>query len=115
MKHIAAYLLLVLGGNTSPTADDIANLLQTIGVETEGEKLDILLGQLEGKSLEEVLEAGKSKLSVVSAPSGGSSAGAKSAGGVEAQEEEAEPEPEESSSSSGDVGFSFFDDESSSY
>jgi large subunit ribosomal protein LP2 len=30
MKHIAAYLLLVAGGNTSPSAADVSALLQTV-------------------------------------------------------------------------------------
>jgi len=29
MKVIAAYLLAVLGGNTSPTADDVKNILES--------------------------------------------------------------------------------------
>ena len=29
MKMIAAYLLAVLGGNTSPTADDVKNILES--------------------------------------------------------------------------------------
>ncbi|KAI7052257.1 hypothetical protein KC327_g19318, partial [Hortaea werneckii] len=35
MKHMAAYLLLGLGGNTSPSANDIKEVLASVGVEAE--------------------------------------------------------------------------------
>ena len=33
MKHVAAYLMLVLGGNASPTADDVTKALESVGIE----------------------------------------------------------------------------------
>jgi len=33
MKHIAAYLMLVLGGNATPSADDVTKALESVGVE----------------------------------------------------------------------------------
>jgi large subunit ribosomal protein LP2 len=54
MKHIAAYLLLQLGGNASPSAGDIKSLLDTVGIEAEQEKLDKLISELEGKDINEV-------------------------------------------------------------
>lgn len=49
MKHLAAYLLLGLGGNTSPTAADIKATLDSVGIEADDERLDKLLEELEGK------------------------------------------------------------------
>uniref|UniRef100_A0A0A9EQA2 Arpp2b n=3 Tax=PACMAD clade TaxID=147370 RepID=A0A0A9EQA2_ARUDO len=46
MKVIAAYLLAVLGGNTSPTADDVKNILESVGAEADEEKLEFLLTEL---------------------------------------------------------------------
>ena len=54
MKHLAAYLLLGLGGNTSPSASDIKEVLGAVGIEADDERLDSLLSELEGKDINEV-------------------------------------------------------------
>ena len=54
MKHLAAYLLLNIGGNTSPSADDIKGVLESVGIEAEDDRLDKLLEELKGKDLQEV-------------------------------------------------------------
>lgn len=40
MRYVAAYLLAVLGGNTSPSAKDIKNILGSVGIEAEDERLN---------------------------------------------------------------------------
>ena len=54
MKHLAAYLLLTLGGNDSPSADDIKNVLSAAGVEADSGRLDKLIAELSGKDVNEV-------------------------------------------------------------
>ena len=54
MKHLAAYLLLGLGGNTSPSADDVKGVLSAVGIEADDERLESLLSELEGKDIGEV-------------------------------------------------------------
>ena len=54
MKHLAAYLLLGLGGNTSPSADDIKGVLDSVGIEADDERLEKLISELKGKDLQEV-------------------------------------------------------------
>jgi len=54
MKHLAAYLLLGLGGNTSPSAKDITEVLESVGIEVESERLEKLLSELEGKDINDV-------------------------------------------------------------
>jgi len=54
MKHLAAYLLLSLGGNTSPSAADIKAVLESVGIEADNERLEKLLSELEGKDINEV-------------------------------------------------------------
>lgn len=54
MKHLAAYLLLQTGGNASPSASDIKELLSTVGIDAEEEKLTKLISELEGKDINEV-------------------------------------------------------------
>ena len=47
MKHLAAYILLVAGGNASPTAEDVTKLLATTGIDVDSEKLALLISELE--------------------------------------------------------------------
>jgi large subunit ribosomal protein LP2 len=54
MKHLAAYLLLGLGGNTSPSANDIKEVLSAVGIEADEERLESLLSELKGKDISEV-------------------------------------------------------------
>lgn len=54
MKHLAAYLLLQLGGNSSPKADDIKEVLSSVGIDADDERLDKLLEELDGKDISEV-------------------------------------------------------------
>jgi large subunit ribosomal protein LP2 len=54
MKFLAAYLLLTLGGKTSPSASDIKELLDSVGIESEDERLNKLISELEGKDVSQV-------------------------------------------------------------
>jgi len=54
MKHLAAYLLLGLGGNTSPSAADVKKVLSSVGIEADDDRLDTLIEELEGKDINEV-------------------------------------------------------------
>ena len=96
MKYLAAYLLLVQGGNASPSASDISSLLESVGVEVEESRLSTLLKDLEGKDINELIAEGNTKLASV--PSGGAA--------EEAKEEAKEEEKEESDD---DMGFGLFD------
>ncbi|KAK6459244.1 60S acidic ribosomal protein P2 [Scheffersomyces xylosifermentans] len=109
MKYLAAYLLLVQGGNASPSVADISALLETVGVEAEESRVSSLLSELEGKSVSELIATGNTKLASV--PSGGaavssSAAGASAGAAEEAAEEEVEEAKEESDD---DMGFGLFD------
>jgi large subunit ribosomal protein LP2 len=54
MKHLAAYLLLTLGGNSSPSAKDIKSVLESVGIEADDERLSTLLSELKDKDINEV-------------------------------------------------------------
>jgi large subunit ribosomal protein LP2 len=54
MKHLAAYLLLGLAGNTSPSDSDIKGVLQSVGIDADEERLEKLLSELKGKDINEV-------------------------------------------------------------
>ncbi|KAG6068776.1 hypothetical protein E4U32_007641 [Claviceps aff. humidiphila group G2b] len=53
MKHLAAYLLLGLGGNASPSAEDIKTVLSSVGIEADADRLTKLISELEGKDISE--------------------------------------------------------------
>ncbi|KAI0387334.1 ribosomal protein 60S [Hypomontagnella monticulosa] len=112
MKHLAAYLLLGLGGNTSPSADDVKEVLESVGIEADEERLEKLLSELEGKDINELIAEGSTKLaSVPSGGAGGAAAGgaAAASGGAAAAEEKAEEKEEEKEESDEDMGFGLFD------
>ena len=43
MKLLAAYLLLVLGGNTTPSAEDVTKVVTAVGGEVDEEQLTAFL------------------------------------------------------------------------
>ncbi|KAJ9105134.1 60s acidic ribosomal protein P2 [Naganishia cerealis] len=111
MKFIAAYLLLQLGGNTSPSAADITSLLEAGGVEADSSRIEKLISELEGKDINELIAEGQSKLASV--PSGGaaasSSAPAAAAGGAAEAAPAEEKKEEAKEESDDDMGFGLFD------
>ncbi|XP_041810451.1 60S acidic ribosomal protein P2 [Chelmon rostratus] len=113
MRYVAAYLLAVLGGNTSPTAKDIKAILGSVGIEADDERLNKVISELSGKDINEVMNSGLSKLASV--PAGGAAAApAAAAGGAAgaapaAAEEKKEEKKEESEESDEDMGFGLFD------
>ncbi|ESW99842.1 hypothetical protein HPODL_05221 [Ogataea parapolymorpha DL-1] len=109
MKYIAAYLLLVQAGNTAPSAADVTKVLESVGVEVESEKLDKLIAEVEGKSVEELISEGTEKMSSVptGAPAAAAGASGAAAGASEAAAEEAAAEEEEEEDD--DMGFGLFD------
>jgi len=111
MKHLAAYLLLGLSGNTCPSAEDIKVVLGAAGIDADEERLSTLLKELEGKDINELITEGTTKLASVptgGSGGGGASGGAAASGGpaAETKEEEKEEEKEESEE---DMGFGLFD------
>jgi large subunit ribosomal protein LP2 len=54
MKHLAAYLLLGLGGNTSPSESDIKGVLESVGIDADEERLSKLLEELKDKDINAV-------------------------------------------------------------
>ena len=114
MKYVAAYALLVLGGNATPSEADVSKLLQEVGIEANNDDLSRVLGALKGKDLNEVIAAGTKKLATMSfggsaAPAGG--AGAAAPAKTEAKKEEKKEEKVEEAADVGLGGGLFGDDE----
>ncbi|KAJ8492534.1 hypothetical protein OPV22_014255 [Ensete ventricosum] len=112
MKVVAAYLLAVLGGNTHPSAGDLKSILESVGAEVDEKRVDLLLSEVKGKDVAELIAAGREKFASV--PSGGAVAAvavsAPGAGAPPAAEEpKKEEKVEEKEESDDDMGFSLFD------
>ncbi|CAI0544241.1 unnamed protein product, partial [Linum tenue] len=116
MKVVAAYLLAVLGGNSSPTAEDLKKILGCVGADADEDRIELLLSQVKGKDTTELIAAGMEKLASV--PSGGGGGGiavsasagpAASGGAAPAAESKKEEKVEEKEESDDDMGFSLFD------
>ncbi|DAA77628.1 TPA_exp: Uncharacterized protein A8136_6174 [Trichophyton benhamiae CBS 112371] len=113
MKHLAAFLLLGLAGNSSPSASDISDVLSSVGIDADNERVEKLLAELEGKDIQELIAEGSTKLASVPSGGAGGAAAAPAAGGAAGgdaaapAEEAKKEEPEEDSDE--DMGFGLFD------
>lgn len=65
MRHIAAYLLLQIGGKTDPSAADVKKVLSAVGIDADEDRLSTLISELKGKSVDELIAEGSSKLASV--------------------------------------------------
>ncbi|GKZ16578.1 60S acidic ribosomal protein P2 [Aspergillus brasiliensis] len=109
MKYLAAYLLLALAGNATPSAEDIKSVLSSVGIDADEERLQKLIAELEGKDIQELVAEGSKKLASV--PSGGAAAApaAAAAGGAAAEAPAEEKKEEAAEESDEDMGFGLFD------
>jgi len=110
MKHVAAYMLCVLGGNASPDAAAVKKVLTAGGVEADDAALTRVIESLKGKSINDLVEAGTKKMASVPSGGGGGGGGAAAPaaaakGAAPAKAAKAAPPPEEEE----DMGFSLFD------
>ncbi|CAD8046956.1 unnamed protein product [Paramecium primaurelia] len=76
MKYIAAYALLVLGGNNAPTEDDVTKLLKEAGVEPVAADVKNVVNTLKGKNLNDVIKEGQKQLTSLSVGGGASQSSA---------------------------------------
>merc|ERR1711917_99019 len=61
MRYVAAYLLAALGGNESPSTNDIKTILESVGVGYDEERASLVVNQCQGKSIAELIAAGSEK------------------------------------------------------
>lgn len=94
MKELAVYLMLQLGGNATPSKEDVTTALSSVGVEADSAQLDKLFADLDGKDIGELMKEGKGMLAEFGS-GGGGGGGAAGAGGAAAAEDVKEEAPEE--------------------
>merc|ERR1711871_1474383 len=94
-KHLAVYLLLVAGGNDSPSAADIKQALTDSGLEADDDRINSLMKDLEGKDLNELIAEGSEKLVKAASSGGGGGGGGEAAAAADAPAEKAKEKVEE--------------------
>ncbi len=97
MKYIAAYALLVVGGNDSPSAADVTKVVEAAGGEVDADALGTMMTALEGKDIHELLASGEEKLKTLvgSGGGGGGAAAPEAAAAVPEKPKEEEVDPME--------------------
>jgi len=109
MRYVAAALLVALGGGEVSEAA-IKKLLDGVGIDCDSEKAAIIVKELAGKNLAELIAEGNGKLASV--PSGGAAPAAAAGGAAPAAAavvEEEVKEEEAAEESDDDMGFGLFD------
>jgi len=97
MKHLAAYMMLVKGGNAKPSSEDVTKVIESVGGEVDAEKLALLFSDLGEKDfmIDDLLAEGREKLKDVSVGGGGGGGAAPAAAAGDAPAAEAEKPKEE--------------------
>uniref|UniRef100_A0A0E0I9A7 Uncharacterized protein n=1 Tax=Oryza nivara TaxID=4536 RepID=A0A0E0I9A7_ORYNI len=115
MRFVSAYLMAYIGGNESPSKDDVRAILGSVGADVDEAKLDLLFEEIAGKDIPELIAAGRERLALA-APCGGVAAAAAggqavaAGGAAAAAEEEAEEEEKKKEEEDDDDGlFNLFD------
>merc|ERR1719419_2168493 len=113
MRYVAAYLLSALGGNESPSTNDLKTILESVGVGYDEERASLVVSQCKGKSIADLIAAGSEKMASMPAGGGGGGGGAAAAAGgggdaAAAAVEEKKVSSDESGSDD-DMGFGLFD------
>ena len=86
MSEIAALLLCKLGGKGG-SVDEITAVLTAAGLEADADAVSKLVGDIEGKDINELLATGSAQIKDVPLGGGGGGGGAAAAGGAEAAAE----------------------------
>jgi len=115
MRHLAAYLLLVLAGKANPTAAEIKAVLSAAGIEGDDARIATLIAELAGKDVNALITEGNAQLAKFGGGGGGGGGGgavsapaaAPAAGKPAEAAKPAEVKPEEKEES-GSMGLDLF-------
>jgi large subunit ribosomal protein LP2 len=92
MKYLAAYALVALSG--APTKKNVEATLKAAGVTVDAAKLDAVFAELDGKDVNEVIKAGKGKISIGGGGGAAAPAASKKAAAPAAASKKAAPKEE---------------------
>jgi large subunit ribosomal protein LP2 len=103
MKYLAAYCMIAMSGAV-PSEKEVKKVLESVGCEVDSESLKRVFTAMEGKTLNEVIASGMSKLSSMGgAASSSATVATKEAPKAEAKKVEVEEEEEEEDVDMGDL------------
>lgn len=66
MRYVSAYMLATMGAKHHVTANDIENILGSVGVDCEHDKAEEVIKKMQGKTLDELITEGSKYLASVS-------------------------------------------------
>ncbi|CAM8925165.1 unnamed protein product [Rhodiola kirilowii] len=95
--------------NSTCAADDLKHILGSVGAEADNDKLELLLNEVNGKDITELIAFGREKLASVPSGGGGGAVAVAATGGGDRAAPDAEAKKEEKEESDDDMGFSLFD------
>ena len=109
MQFIAAYMLATIGGNQSPSVEDVVAILKSVSGSVDAAEAEKIVAELSGKSIDSLIAQGSQKLA--SMPSGGAAApaAAASSSAAPAAAAKQESKPKEEEEEAADMGFGLFD------
>lgn len=55
MRYVAAYMLAVMGGIENPSVDDLKMIIGSVGIDSDNEKINLVISKLKGKNIEELV------------------------------------------------------------
>lgn len=55
MRYVAAYMLAVMGGIENPSVDDLKRIIGSVGIDSDNEKINLVISKLKGKNVEELV------------------------------------------------------------
>eukprot|EP00413_Alexandrium_margalefii_P009833 CAMPEP_0204525386 /NCGR_PEP_ID=MMETSP0661-20131031/7881_1 /ASSEMBLY_ACC=CAM_ASM_000606 /TAXON_ID=109239 /ORGANISM="Alexandrium margalefi, Strain AMGDE01CS-322" /LENGTH=92 /DNA_ID=CAMNT_0051531181 /DNA_START=67 /DNA_END=342 /DNA_ORIENTATION=+ len=88
MKYLGAYLLAVLGGKESPSADDVKAILEAGGIDIDETMIEKVIAKMDGKQAHEMISTGFGKFAACGGGGGGGAEAKKEEKKVEEEEEE---------------------------
>ncbi|KAG9509507.1 60S acidic ribosomal protein P2, partial [Fragariocoptes setiger] len=110
MRYVAAYMLAVIGGNKSPSVDDLKRILGSVGIEADATITNKVVSELNGKTVEDLITKGSARLATI--PSGGAALAAAPTAATSQAPSKVEEKPakkEEEEEEDDDMGFGLFD------
>ncbi|CAH8478114.1 unnamed protein product [Dicrocoelium dendriticum] len=111
MHYLAAFMLCRLGGNESPSAADIENVLASVGIESDFTRMKQLMDCVSGSDITKLMADGFSKMAAV--PTGAAAVrpaeAVTTAAAEPAKEAPKKEEVKEESESDEEMGFGLFD------
>ncbi|KAI3493180.1 hypothetical protein L1887_42141 [Cichorium endivia] len=95
LEQRSSYLLALLGGNTSPSGEDLKKILGSVATDADEVRIELLFSEVKGKDITEFIASGREKVASVPSAGGVAVVAAASGGCAHVAAASAEPKKEE--------------------